>query len=295
MKRLLQNPSVAARLRRFKPLYYRLTGRHGVGPGPDAAEMLRRLDGRGLFLFSFGRSGTTVFRNFAATHPQIEDFGEVLNEEAFHGVFRRLGGRAVRPSVFRARFYAHLARLVARNPGCICLFDMKFESLHLIEGNWRLPGPDFEILHAVRESGAPAILIERRDAVGRHVSLQLAIRRNRFHSFEIGTEEAPDPFEIDIPALEREIRVIRAQHARVRQIFAGAPRFLDLAYEEMFVRAEDGAQRFSPEIGPALSRLLDIDARFDPAPRLERVGATGRGDPVRNRSEVEAVRARHGG
>lgn len=291
MLNFLHDPKLVARLRPLKPLYHRLTGRRaraGIAP----ADCLEALGGRAVFLLSFGRSGTTVFCEFMRSHPDMRVFGEILNEDAFHNVFGRIGGAARRPSVFRARFYRHLKRLVDRNPHKLCLFDLKFESLHLIEGNWRMPGPDFEILQAIRDSAAPAILIERRDGVARHLSLQMAARSQRFHSYQTGNGAAAEPFDIDIAAMDREIDLIRAQHARVREIFAGAPRFLDIAYEEMLVDdPATGKRRFAPEIGTQLAALLGCRDAFDPAPRLDRVSGSGAPAVIRNMAEVEVYRA----
>ena len=89
MRKLLYHPAVINRLRPYKPLYNKYFGK---GPRKelyvDPVEALSGLGNRGVFLFSFGRCGTTVFCDFLNTHDQVASLGEVLNEEAFHSYFK---------------------------------------------------------------------------------------------------------------------------------------------------------------------------------------------------------------
>ncbi|MEM7668241.1 MAG: hypothetical protein AAF317_03705, partial [Pseudomonadota bacterium] len=96
----------------------------------------------------------------------------------------------------------------------------------------------------------------------------------------------------DIAAMDREIATIRAQHARVREIFAGNPRFLEIAYEDMFARTAEGARCFTPELGDRLAALIGVENRFDPAPQLEKMVGESARDYIRNIAEIDAYRAR---
>lgn len=290
MKRLLHHPCVIRHLRPLKPLYRRLAGRPGARAltTGETADLLAGLGGRAVFLFGFGRSGSTVFCDFLASHPRVVSLGEPLNENAFHSLFRALGRGGATPSAIQAGFYRHVARSVDRNPGMRCVFDLKLESLHVIEGNWREPGPRFQILDALRGSGCPVILLERRDLALRHLSARIAIRRRRFHSFEQGAG-AVEPFEIDIAALERQARTMREQMAHVREALAGEPRLLHLCYEDLFT-TQGG---IAPGVVQAVADLLEVEADgFDPAPSLARIGDDDPGRHVRNRAEFETCRRR---
>lgn len=294
MKRLLHHPRAIRHLRPLKPLYRRLAGR--AAPAAlttgEAAGLLARLGGRAVFLFAFGRSGSTVLCDFLGSHRHVVSLGEPLNESAFHSLFRTLGrgpGGGASPSAIQAGFYRYVARLVDRNPGMRCVFDLKLESLHVIEGNWRDPGPRFQVFDALAGSGCPVILLERRDLALRHLSAQLAVRRRRFHSFEPDAG-AVEPFEIDTAALVGQARAQREQIACVREAFAGAPGFLHLCYEDLFA-ADGGGTRIAPGVVQAVAELLDVDADgFDPVPSLARLGADDPGRHVRNRAEFEACR-----
>lgn len=302
MTGLLHDPAIRARLRGLRPLYNRVFRRRkDLTRLPAPAEAIAAMDGRGVFLFAFGRCGTTVFAEFLTSHPQVVTFGEVLNEDSYHSYFQDLSRRVLRwwsfrPGLMRAEFYPYLLRLVRGAPDTRCLFDLKLEGLHLIEGNWRLPDQNFEIFDALQDSTAPVILVERRDLVARHVSGQIAARRGAYHSYHGARGAEIAPFAIDLPRLEADIATIRAQTALIRARFAGHPRFAAVAYEEMFepVPGGDGETRFSPALAARMAALLDVPVDgFDTTPRLQKVTGSDDHDLIVNRDAVEALRAAH--
>jgi hypothetical protein len=293
MRNPLHDPDTIARLRPYKDLFNRLRGFGPYRPEATPSEQIARMNGKGVFLISFGRSGTTVFRDFISSHPDAVSFGEVLNEEAFHSFFnaREMRGRG-RPARMQGEFYRFMRRKLAGVAPRRGIFDMKIESLHLIEGNWRLPGQDFVLFDALCAAGAPVIMMERRDQVARHLSLEIAERRGRFHSFQGGAEI--EPFTLDIAKMQAAIAVIDAQHRRLKQIFTGHSRFLHVVYEDMFdAPDENGARRFRADLAVRCGALMDADpAGFRAEPRLERVGGSGAMRYIANADEVEACRAR---
>ena len=281
-KGLLHDPATVDRLRRLRAKAGRWLGRRREVPPQDRPEaILRELGERAIFMLSFGRSGTTVFGDFLASHPEILKMGEVLNEQTFRSFFRSrrwfLGSG--RPSRLARNFYLFLRDRARANPRARLLFDMKFEMLHLADGNYRDPGYDFSFFDAVLQSGCPVILVERRDHVARYLSLETAVQQERFHSYQSG--RADRGVTIDIARMERVVAATEAQVARVLERFATYPKFLHLAYEDMFT--QDGA-------GVVSDALLGVDNRFDAAPRLERLSG-GTADPILNRAEVDAWRA----
>lgn len=298
MVRLLHNPAIRARLRRMRPLYntlYRRKRDYSARPEPE--EWLRQMDGRGVFLLCYGRSGSTVFADFLAAHPDIVTFGEVLGEETYYSYFQWLSRGVLwfwplRPTMMEREFYRFCAQLVKRQAGRRCLFDIKIESLHLIEGNWRMPGPDFHLFHHLRTAGTPVILLTRRDLVARYVSGQVAEKRGAYHSYHASAGQGIDAFEIDIGAIRSQVAQIDATHQKIREIFAGHENFVELAYEDLFVpEATSGETRFAQDISAQMARLFGVADHFDTTPRLQKVSGMGYADLIKNWEAVEAYRA----
>lgn len=299
MKPLLHSADLRQRLRPLRPYYNRFIRRQrDLSRDPAPADLLRGMEGKGLFLFSFGRSGTTVFCEFLASHPQLITFGEVLGEGSFHNFYSAFSHRTLRwwsmsPSLMEIEFYKFMARKTAGAKGLHCLFDLKIESLHMAEGNWRLPGHDFKIFRHILDSGAPVILMERRDLVARHLSAVLAGRRNQYHSYEKGAGRDIPPFEVDIAGMERSFAVIRGQMDWMKARFADHPRCLHVTYEDLFEPGETaGTTRFSPVLAARLAEMLGIENAFDTTPRLERVAPKDWSGVIRNLDAVEAARTR---
>jgi hypothetical protein len=299
MRKLLHHPKVIAKLRPLKPFYKRVFG--GGPPNLPAVEpgkILRNLGGRAVFLFSFGRSGTTVFCDLLNSHPDIVSFGELLNQDAFHSYFKVLNSSAGRhlgcyPSTMESGFYTYVADLAARSGRRHSIFDMKFESLHLIEGNWRMPGVEFKLFEYLQDSGNPVILLERRDLVARYLSREVAERRNQFHSFQASKGGRLEPFPVDIACLHREVVTVRQQIAWVTERFADYERFLHVAYEDLFEpTARGGESQFSVALADRIAGFLGVENRFDIAPQLQKVSKTPLQDYVINHDEVEAFRER---
>jgi hypothetical protein len=248
-------------------------------------------------LFSFGRSGTTVFCDFLNTHPDVVTFGEVLNQDAFHSYFNTLNTSAARragvyPSTIETGFYDFAGQMVAKHKSSLCLFDMKFESLHTIEGNWRKPGHDFKIFEYLLNSDCVVILLERRDLVARYLSHELAAKRSQYHSFQKASPGTIEPFAIDLAELDTEIEIARRQVAWVADRFSNHKRFIHTAYEELFEPVNGGPEtQFSPALAEELAVLLGIDNKFDVTPQLQKVSNRPMDTYITNHREVAGYQA----
>ena len=163
MPSLLHQTAIREKLRNLRPYYnaiFRRKRNYDALPSPK--EHLEQMQGRGVFLLCYGRSGSTVFADFLGTHPKVMTFGEVLGEESYYSYFQWLSRGILwlwplRPSLMENEFYRFCAQRVRRQKDMRCLFDIKIESLHLIEGNWRMPGPDFHLFHHLREANVPVV------------------------------------------------------------------------------------------------------------------------------------------
>lgn len=302
MTSLLHIPAVRERLRALRPYYNKLFRRkqnYANRPTPEA--YLRQMEGRGVVLLCYGRSGSTVFADFLGTHPQVLTFGEVLGEESYYSYFQWLSRGVLwlwplRPTQMQQEFYRFCAQLVRRKPGMRCLFDLKIESLHLIEGNWRMPGPDFDLFHQLKKAQVPVVLLTRKDLVARYTSGQIAERRGAFHSYQGAASQEVAPFEIDVAAVKSQIAQINATHAVIRDIFAGQENFVELCYEDLFVPDENspagsGHTRFADGLSAQMATLMGIDDQFDPIPRLQKVsGGKPHSEQITNWPEVAALR-----
>lgn len=301
MPSLLHNPAIRERLRNLRPYYNALFRRkRNYDALPTPQEYLRQMDGRGVFLLCYGRSGSTVFADFLGTHPQVMTFGEVLGEESYYSYFQWLSRGMLwiwplRPSLLAREFYRFCAQRVARQKGMRCLFDIKIESLHLIEGNWRMPGPDFHLFHHLRAAQVPVILLTRQDLVARYVSGQVAERRGAYHSYHGSAAQDVDAFEIDLDAIKAQVSQIDATYDTIRKVFAGHAGFVELAYEDLFVPDGDtGNTRFADGLSQQMAACLGIDDTFDTTPRLQKVsGEKGYADTITNWDDIEAFRQTH--
>ncbi len=298
MKSLIHNPAVLSVLRPLKPVYKRV-----FGGAPDFSNMeppralIEKMDGRGVFLFSFARSGTTVFCDFLQSHPKVISYGEVLNENAFHSFFKVLNGRTLKsqhicPTLMQYAFFQYLHDLTQGAPGSRSIFDMKIETLHLIDGNWRMPGTSFDLFDFLLGTNAPVILLERKDLVARFLSGQIAQHSQQFHSFQTDAAAEAKPFSVDIEKLDREARVVREQMRVIREKFSGHGRFLDLTYEDLFEKTADGASRFSPRTVSAVADLLGVEDAFDATPKLSKLSRPDYRSLITNYEAIEAYRVR---
>ena len=299
MKKLIHSVEIRQKLRKWRPLYnkiFRRTKDLSRMPTPEA--YINSMDRRGILMFSYGRCGTRVFADLMSTHPQILTLGEVLNEDSFYSFFQDFSSRtlrwwALRPNMMERCFYEYMARMVRRNPGVNCLFDLKIEGLHLIEGNWRTPDYHFKIFDAALKTDAPVILVQRNDLVGRHLSGQIAAARQAYHSYH-DVSKSVAPFKIDVERMERHNAVIRESIDYIKQRFANHPRFEVVTYEEMFEKdPQTGKNRFRRELAERMARLLDVpEEGFDLEPKLQKMVDGGEKTLVLNIDEVEDARAR---
>lgn len=296
MASLLHSSAIRERLRNLRPYYNALFRRQrNYDRLPAPQEHLAAMQGRGVFLLCYGRSGSTVFADFLGTHPKVMTFGEVLGEESYYSYFQWLSRGVLwfwplRPTLMAREFYRFCAQLVRRQKGMRCLFDIKVESLHLIDGNWRMPGPDFQLFHHLRAAGVPVILLTRKDLVARYVSGQVAERRGAYHSYHGSSGNEVEPFEIDLDAIKAQVAQIEATHETIRKVFADHERFVELSYETLFVPDGDsGKTRFADGLSQQMATLFGVDDQFDSVPRLQKVsGGKGYRDTITNWDEVEA-------
>lgn len=249
-----------------------------------------------VVVVSFGRSGTTVFSEFLRTHPAIETRGEVLNEYAYHSFFRSREGLRARltpglASSIQTGVIDHMHRITRHaSPGRV-VFDLKFESLHLADGNWRLPGPRFSIIDRSIAAGAAVVMVVRRSQLDRSASVNRASGSGRFHSFQSAGEEVRSVV-IDEREFRYSLEQVYRTHEYVRRRYGSSPRFLEIEFESFFEPAgSDQPGWFTEELAQDLSSLLDIDDLFVRRPRLERVSATGHDDVVHDYERLAAVEA----
>lgn len=281
MTSLLHKTAIRERLRKIRPLYNRIFRRkRDYTRLPSPVDHLRGMQGRGVFILCYGRSGSTVFADFLATHPNVVTFGEVLGEESFYSYFQWLSRSVLwrwplRPTLMAQEFYRYCARLVAGKPGMRGVFDLKIESLHLIEGNWRMPSPSFAIFEHLKAANVPVILLTRQDLVARYVSGQVAEKRGAYHSYHRAADET-DPFEIDLTAIRAQVDQIEATYAKIRAVFTGQDHFLEFSYEDLLTpNPVTGEAQFTDSLCQNICTLLDLDDQFDRVPRLQKLSKDG--------------------
>lgn len=137
------------------------------------------------------RSGTGALGSVLNHHPRIKFFGEPINIDNVgqeDNYFTHLL-EAVREDPFNALpsaqlpiFDSFVARLAERYPDKVLVIDVKYRSLHNLDGGWRGLVERPTLLHHAIESGRPILHLTRRNAVESFVSGRLAEANKVWHA-----------------------------------------------------------------------------------------------------------------
>lgn len=228
------------------------------------------------------RSGTTVFRRFLASHPQIHDCGEVLNPNVPLGLFPWLAARArwhpslVRPDQQLQAVPRYLEWLATKTPAGTthAVLDVKLESSSTLAAPFQEIGSAAGAI-AFAHNAATVLFLRRRDQLARFVSNQRAVASGRYHiksgvpAQDLGShgDLLLDYSDEDLLNLRRRLANWISEEDRLLETLRMTQAVHELWYEDLF--ADTGA--FDEQLSQQVASLLGVAPVFDQRPTLERL------------------------
>lgn len=228
------------------------------------------------FVLARVRSGTTVLARMLESHPEVCHFGESLNEDNRNGFFDYLEKRVAenpalcRPSHRVPVFHDYLDHCCAHADDdlSVGVFDLKYETFHLVYRHWQGAGQVPDILRTLVSKGDSVIHLVRRNHLRRMISEYRANASGVYHLAGNRQEPGFDGMYIDPPGLLAQCEALDADYLKVQNHFLPRGGFLQVEYERMF---EDGdGARFSDRFAADLATFLGVDDRFSRDTRLRR-------------------------
>jgi hypothetical protein len=243
------------------------------------------------------RSGTTVFRTMLASHPEIADLGEVLNEGNRAGFFHHLAGLAskdvnwVFPSKTVAAFEDYVetagARTASWKPAAVlALLDIKYTQFHLIRDPWQDPRDLTALLSLVKKNRWRVFDVYRKNVLGMMISNHLAMSSGVYH-VQRGDVKRVDlgTITLEVDSLLADIKAAVELYKRIYEFFQGYDYYMRVRYEDMF----DASGMFNPDLLSQLASFLRVPNAFDPIPNLTKIVSSDPLDYVTNGDEVRAA------
>lgn len=247
-----------------------------------------------LFVIGRQRTGTTVFRLMLVSGG-AQDCAEIFNPRMGwdRNFFQHLGALAqrdptwVHPSRHWEAFDAYLADLRAQTGGAPLAIDVKHDHF-----GWMPPYPGrtrpgmldfirqhahgvFHILRRNRLRTAASLAVSEAVGVWKADARQAAaVQRNRAR------------VRLKAQALTRAFAQHERQEERLAKLFAGDPRYVEIAYEAMF--DDDG--RWSPDVIGAVRRVGGLRG-MTRRPETARLNPEPLADLIANLDEVAAALA----
>jgi hypothetical protein len=252
------------------------------------------------FIIGKPRSGTTVFKEMLANHPNIVNFGEIFNENNGQSFFEFLKARVsedadwLLPSRRGDAFLAYLDHCTKKaadsnNQATTLVVDVKYDQSHLVYEAWRDMNAIPSLFALIKSSGWSVIDIRRNGIADMIISNLMAIRTGVYQRALAEPPNQELKFKADLLHFERMVISTRESYRRIERYFAGYERYLKLIYEDMF---DSGSGDFSQGILKKASTFLGVDDLFDPQPRLQKLLRPDSLSYVENAEDVRALLAR---
>ena len=216
-------------------------------------------------LIAAQRTGTHYLRGLLQSHERIE----ASLEEVFHGApaavcrhdnfwnFLLSRCRADADSCLPWRreemFTAFLDHVVSRHPGKTVLIDIKYNSLHHLNGTWQAAGGEPAALIHFRERRLPVIHLRRRNILKTVVS---GLRANAASQHVVldPSENRTRPLRVDCGTIRHWVDGFRAESDFVTAMLSRNPGVLEVWYEDLWVGSPGGRRNSSVE-GTLLAHL----------------------------------------
>jgi hypothetical protein len=245
------------------------------------------------------RSGTTVFREFLATHPKLINCGEIFNSNHRDGFFPFLSSlcltntQAIIPENQESEFEDYLISRCTQCGENAPIVDIKYEHLRLLHRPWETPFATPLLLEFIKQKQLSVIHL-RRNPVDAVISNFVAIHRGIYHksSANSAATESPGTLTIDPRAFAQQIRQRIKVTRFISKFFVSYEKCLQLDYEDLF-DLSSGQAVFSARISDKISDKLAIENEFDRHPKLQKVIDVPRESLISNYTELDKAIARY--
>ncbi len=208
------------------------------------------------FLLATQRSGTNFLRDLLGNHPRVAPLAEVFNTEEqaeqllpldlpcywrYHRQQISADPETGHPSHNPDRVAEYFALVDHWSAGRVALLDIKYNSLHHADPDWRYPSEPPRMLWIIRGLGAPLIWMRRRDRVAVVYSLIKTQHTGVYHRTRDQPEQRvtlriePAQFLHGLERMEKDDALVEGWLARTR-----IPT-LPVDYEDLFVDAPGSA------------------------------------------------------
>ncbi|APF39517.1 FkbM family methyltransferase [Chelatococcus daeguensis] len=236
------------------------------------------------------RSGTGALGSLLdwRNHPQFYYLGEIFHPDGLgdrHNYFTHLRDYVREdplnalaqnaPQNFR-RFLATFA-----GEGRTLLPDVKYDSLHSLNGPWHAPLARPWLLEFARAEGAPIIHLTRRNLLEVFVSGLLAAANQVWHTVD-AAEVTIRSAVVDIPKLLRFIDGMQRERQVIEQWLDGHQPLVALDYQEMF----DAQGLLASERADEIARAFGVDPLAQRRPSLVKQAPWSLTESIRNYDEV---------
>lgn len=251
-----------------------------------------------IVLLGSVRSGTTVFRQFLATHPKLVNCGEIFSSVRPDGFYAFLSARcltdkqAIMPENQAKAFNQYLTDCRSRCGRKIPVIDIKHQHLRLLHRPWELPFGTPLLLELMKEKELFVIHL-RRNPVDAVISTALASHRNVYHiKTDCAAPEVNTPLIIDPRLFLQQIRERIKTTRFISKFFLSYKNWLELDYEELFDHSS-GQADFSYLVSNKVARSIGIQNNFDHRPKLQKLIGVPRDSLIANYADLEKTVSRY--
>jgi hypothetical protein len=270
---------------------------------------------KNCFLIARTRSGTTVFRHFLGTNPEVFAYGEIFNEEYdqnYHNFLENLARddpKKVSPKFATDNFLAYLdethVRAQREKPSTrVVVYDVKIEQSHHLVVPWRNMFEMPYVFELAKRENFFVIHIARRNHLRRTLSNALMHLRNATYQglrgkYHVSVDDLMShgyvekvPQKITIGSghdLRAELVRIYMEQDRlldsVRRYFEHYDGYLEFDYSELFFTG-GGASHVSERVAREVGTLLGLSGPFDPKPQFMKATSQRLDEIIENYADV---------
>ncbi len=241
------------------------------------------------------RSGTGALGSLLdrQNHPQFYYLGEIFHPEGLgdrHNYFTHLRDyvredplnamAANAPQNFR-KFLGTFAE-----EGRTLLPDVKYNSLHSLNGHWQAPLARPWLLEFARAEGAPVIHLTRKNLLEVFVSGLLAAANKIWHTADAAEAKIRSAV-VDIPKLLRFMDDMQREQGVIERWLGGHRPLVTLDYQEMF----DAHGLLAREKADEIARAFAADPITQRKPSFVKQAPRSLAESIRNYDEVERALA----
>lgn len=241
------------------------------------------------------RSGTGALGSLLdrRNHPQFYYLGEIFHPEGLgdrHNYFTHLSDY-VREDPLNA-----MAKNAPRNfrrfletfaeEGRTLLPDVKYNSLHTLDGHWHAPLARPWLLEFARAEGAPVIHLTRRNLLEVFVSGLLAAANKIWHTADAAEAKIRSAI-VDVPKLLRFIDDMQREQEVIERWLGGHRPLVTLDYQEMF----DAEGLVARERANEIARAFGADPITQRRPSFVKQAPRSLAQSIGNYAEVERALA----